>query len=57
MHIDQQQGLLVRLGVGDGLLECTLVVQAQVVSKPEKGGAHGLKIKAQLGAGWGVGRG
>jgi hypothetical protein len=48
LHIDQQQGLLVRLGVVDGLLKGALVVQPQVVSKPEKGGAHGLKVKAQL---------
>ena len=54
VHIDQQQGLLVRFGMIDGLLECALVVQAQVVAKPEKGGGHGLEVKAQLLAGWGV---
>ena len=49
VHIDQQQGLAMGLRVLKGLLEGALVVQTQVASKPKQGGAHGLKIKAQLG--------
>ena len=38
-----------RLSVGDGLLQCALVVQAQVASKPEKRGAHGFKNQSPTG--------
>jgi hypothetical protein len=43
------------LGMFNRLFQGALVVQAQIVSKPKEGGAHALKIKAQLIAGWGVG--
>ena len=54
VNINQLQGLAMGLSVLNGFLECALVVQSQIVSKPEKRGAHLLKIKAQLVAGWGV---